>query len=89
MDILECKSVSFKQSYIAHPYLSFILAKLRSWCVWGCCVWFFGFLFFFPDDELLNKHIHELFDFCEQKGLELGKKKLLLFVDRIGSGVSA
>lgn len=44
-----------------------------------------GFLtfvfFFFSDNEFPNEQIHKLFDFCEQNGLELGKKKLLLFVD--------
>lgn len=36
----------------------------------ACCFFFF----FFSDDEFLDEQIQELFDFCLQKGLELGKK---------------
>jgi len=46
LGVLGCKSASFKQLYIAHPYLCFKPAKLIMVCLGVCGVCLFGSCFF-------------------------------------------
>lgn len=63
LDVLGYKSGSFKQCYVAHPYLCFIPAKLMMVCLGMCGIWdFLGeltFVSFFSDDKL-NEQITQV-----------------------------